>query len=193
MVTEVLPELSHGALPSERRKWGRFVADVGELVVHVASDDCRPAELLDESFGGIGLLLCDGTRLFVDRQVEVSYDGIAIGGVVRAIEPFDGDRYRVSIEWEPIGTHVTCHTKGGEKIEGRLFMLFRMWESANWDELAATAAKLAKEAENLGVKELVRPANTLNEVIESSAPKADICKALDALVDAFTFASADEL
>ena len=170
----------------EQRQWGRFLADVGQLVIRIGDDDYRRATVLDESFGGIGLALDGLLPVRIGENVAINYEGTSMSGVLQyAVSTQDGQQ-RVGIEWlpallRPSSQHVTI-----AQIEGRLLALFRLLESGSWSELARAARQLSHEAEALGFEELVQSAGALIHAVEDQHDKQAVLKAVEALVDACT-------
>lgn len=171
----------------DRRQWGRFVADVGQLVVEAEAGDTRPADVWDESFGGIGLLMDDVRGLEVGNELKLTYDGTPMRGVVRNVLQQPDGRYRVGIEWQSSGDSGRDFGAGAGLIEGRLLVLFRMWEAGEWDALAQTVATLKQQAEDLRLQQLTRRAGVLLDALRGRAT-AKVPDALADLVDACTTA-----
>ena len=168
----------------ERRRWGRFVSDVGQLGVARRGRQQRPAEVLDESFGGIGLLVPDAADLAAGVAVDLTYDGTPMQGVVKSVVPDSQAGSRVGIEWASEAE--TTPAGDGARIEGSLFMLIRMWETGAWSELRETADRLISEADDAQFVEMARSARTLRERLDGSPSAAEVLAAVEALVDAYT-------
>ena len=176
----------HQASSVERRQWGRFVSHVGKLVVRTADHDGTPAEVMDESFGGIGIVLQDGPLLDIGDEVEISCDGTPMSGVVRNIAAEEAGRQRIGVEWRSKDLDATDTSTDEALIEARLFMLFRMWETGNRDEIYSTVQTLRGEAETLGLSDLVAASDALGQALQVDRTKQDVHQALEALVDACT-------
>lgn len=168
----------------ERRQWGRFVVDVGKLVVSVAPSDQRNAEVLDESFGGIGVVIDDASGLEPGLDLDLNYEGVLMRGTVRSVRPYEGGRYRVGIEWAPSQSHAPEIRDGNPQIQGRLRILLRMWEAGRWTELARAVACLKREAEALCLEPVVRHAAALLALLDDTPLPTTTPQPLVALVDA---------
>ncbi len=167
----------------DRRLWGRFVADLGDIRIHLDDGLRLNAEVLDESFGGIGLLLEEGDPLEVGTEVSLFYDGTPMRGVVRNVRDSGDGKIRVGLEW--VATATDCSARAAEScIEERLFLLFHMWEARRCQVLADTARQLMRDAYNLGRDELAGRAETLHEVVQQGGSERDVHRALQTLVDA---------
>lgn len=167
----------------DRRLWGRFVADLGDIRIHLDDGLRLNAEVLDESFGGIGLLLEEGSPLEVGSEVSLFYDGTPMRGVVRNVRDSGDGKIRIGVEW--ITTAMDRSTRAAEScIEERLFLLFHMWEARRWRVLADTARQLMRDAQDLGRDELAGRAEVLHEAVQQEGSERDVHRALRALVDA---------
>jgi hypothetical protein len=92
--------MSVNTLATERRQWDRFLNDVVHVHVSPAPGVTFAAEVLDESFGGIGLLVDDAQHLAVGRVVELEYNDTPLEAIVRHISPKQLGRHRVGLEWQ---------------------------------------------------------------------------------------------
>jgi len=181
------PVVAESLLPEqrvERRQWGRFVVDVGKLVVSVAPSDQRSAKVLDESFGGIGVVLDDASGLEPGLDLSLNYEGVLMRGTVRSVWPHAGGRYRVGIEWAPSQLHDLEGHDGKTQIQGRLRILFRMWEAGRWIEMARAVACLKREAEALHLEPVVRHAAALLDLLDQTPLPTTTPQPLIALVNA---------
>ena len=176
-----------GIPPShEQRRWGRFLADVGELVIRIGDDDYRRVTVLDESFGGIGLSLDGLLPVKIGEEVAINYEGANMSGIVQYAVSMQDGQQRVGIEWLPAPLASSLQHASVAQIEGRLLALFRLLESGGWSELARAAQQLSREAEALGFEELVHRAHALIRTVEDRHDKQTVLRDLEALVDACT-------
>ncbi len=80
------------------RRWGRFDADESQVEL-LTETGPRQGVIVDESYGGIGLLLDDVQGLTVGQNVQVVYYGAPVNAIIRRIlDEFEG-RCEVGIEW----------------------------------------------------------------------------------------------
>jgi hypothetical protein len=168
----------------ERRQWGRFVVDVGKLIVSLTPTEQRSAEVVDESFGGIGIVIDNASGLQPGRDLSLAYDGVPMRGTVRSVHPHGGGRYRVGIEWlssQPFdpGSH-----DAKAQIRGRLRVLFRTWEGGRWNELARAVACLKREAEAMQLETIAHHATALLAMLDDLPLNTTTPEPLIALVDA---------
>jgi hypothetical protein len=181
------PVVAKSLLPEqrvERRQWGRFGVDVGKLVVSVAPSDQRNAKVLEESFGGIGVVIDDASGLEPGLDLSLNYEGVLMRGTVRSVWPHEGSRYRVGIEWAPSQSDDLEGHGGKTQIQGRLRILFRMWEAGRWTEMARAVAHLKREAEAMHLEPIVRHAAELLALLDQTPLPATTPQSLVALVDA---------
>ena len=86
-----------------RRQWIRFRDDSVRIDVPTPRGYVRSI-VLNESFGGIALLIPDGTGLEVHTPISVLYHQVPMKGVIRHLSPSHNGWYRMGIEWiRPMG------------------------------------------------------------------------------------------
>ena len=89
------------------RKAPRFLAEVREIVMRNGPLLSQPAEVVDESFTGIGILVDEVSQLRPGRELDVDYKGAPMRATVRHISPERRDgRYQVGLEWK--NTEPSC-------------------------------------------------------------------------------------
>jgi hypothetical protein len=168
----------------ECRQWGRFIVDLGKLVLSAAPSDQRNAKVVDESFGGIGVVVDDASGLEPGLDLNLNYEGVPMRGTVCSVWPYEGGRHRVGIEWTRSQSHVPEGHDGKTQIQGRLRILFRMWEAGRWTELARAVAYLKREAEAQHLEPIVRHAAALLATLDETPLPTTTPQPLVALVDA---------
>lgn len=82
----------------DRRKWTRVAPEIRRTTIY--HDDRKiPATVIDESFGGLGLLLTRDPGIAVGSEVRALYHGFLMKAVVRFAKSVAPDRHRMGIEW----------------------------------------------------------------------------------------------
>ncbi len=81
-----------------RRQWTRYRAGAKEITV-VADGRRQRAMVVDESFGGIGLLMDNPVQVLLNREITLVSQGVPLQGIVRRVQPAEEGGYRVGIEW----------------------------------------------------------------------------------------------
>ncbi len=80
----------------ERRQSIRFPAQVETVQLCF----CATAHVIDESWGGIGVVVDAKTKVRVGQQLSIEYNGAAMPAIVRKIdERIDGSSF-VGLEWK---------------------------------------------------------------------------------------------
>jgi hypothetical protein len=189
MENRPLPSETPDQLADDRRQWVRFLSSVGEVVIRPQGGEQRAAIVVDESFGGIGLVADDGTGLVNEAVVDVTYEGAQMLAVVKYVCPTDDGRVRVGMEWR---TKVDGADSVREKLgqfESRLFSLFRLLEIGDWEGLQRAATHLERDAARLEIPALGNTAAELRETLQTGGSKKAITTALERLVDVCTYAT----
>ncbi|MEX0937946.1 MAG: hypothetical protein WDZ59_08790 [Pirellulales bacterium] len=184
MATQFESDDRQGQDTAERRQWSRFLARVGEVSIRLEGGDERQAMAVDESFGGIGLVVDDAAGLEYGQEVVVSYDGATLYAIVKYVAPNGEGRHRVGLQWQ-----IKHDLEGGKhkrlaQLESRLFALFRLLEVGDWEGLANAAELLQEEARNLGADALCESAAGLQQRLAENRTRNGIQSAIEAIVDA---------
>lgn len=79
------------------RVWPRFPSAMSEISV-IARGEKRKAEVVDESFGGIGIVMEDASGILRETEILVELPGTCWLGVVRWSGQLANGRYRLGIE-----------------------------------------------------------------------------------------------
>jgi DNA-binding response OmpR family regulator len=82
----------------KRRQWTRYRTGGKEVAVLVDGRRQR-AMVVDESFGGIGLLMDNHAQALLDREITVVSQGVLVQGLVRWVQPDEEGGCRMGIEW----------------------------------------------------------------------------------------------
>jgi hypothetical protein len=124
--------------------------------------------LLDESFGGIGVLVPDHVTLGKEVDVELSQ---ALGGIrsvalVRNIQPTN-DGSRVGLEWKALalsrylndvlqaGKVSRKHGSLSRILPGGLSVMWKLYEGGRWEHILDSADRLGEEAQEGNASELL--------------------------------------
>jgi hypothetical protein len=185
MASQLELESKGEATLKERRQWGRFVSSIGEILIDTDGDTQLHADVLDESFGGIGLRIDQANSLKVGVAISLTYDGVPMKGVVRSVAHAGDAKVRVGIEWIANATNEST-TQGKALIEERLFQLFRLWQADKQQELRTAAWQLERDANAHSMHDIVQLADTLRLAVEQDASQTTVCQALEEIVDALT-------
>jgi hypothetical protein len=81
----------------DRRQWERKPSDLAEITV-VRDGGPQAAAVIDESFGGIGILLHEAANIVRGDQLKLLYRNVPVLGVVRRIE-LEPRGQHVGLEW----------------------------------------------------------------------------------------------
>ena len=81
------------------RQWTRFPCEGRELVIIPEGKPAQIALVLDESYGGIGILFTDAENIQVGMEVQVVDDGGSSIGIVRYIRAADSLGFHGGLEW----------------------------------------------------------------------------------------------
>ena len=191
----------------ERRKWMRFSS--GDIDVWVPPGPVK-ARVVDESFGGIGLVVADASGLTSGTKITLIYNGGPMWAVVRHVAPDEGGKHRLGLQWtgsdsseravhrcesralsaqaaEPAAAPSTEDASWFvEEVPAGVRKMWDLFENQRWDDLVRTTSHLKQVAAFLGFDQIAADTNHLHEVIEQGAPKAQVQTALETVIEACT-------
>ena len=185
MATQSELDVTRGTAASERRQWGRFVSTLGEILIDREGGSPLHADFLDESFGGIGLLLDKPDHLEVGSAISLHYDGVPMRGMVRSVANASEAKVRVGVEWIAAAPEEIADPAKA-LVEERLFLLFRLWEAGKWQALRTAAWQLMRDADAHAWHDVVQSADVLRTAVEQDASQATVRQAIEGIVDALT-------
>ena len=81
------------------RQWMRFPSEIGTVTLRRDEEGRLMADVLDESFAGMGLTMAEAGHLETNDHVKVSYRGQPMDARVRPVSPMSNGYYRVGMEW----------------------------------------------------------------------------------------------
>lgn len=82
----------------DRRNWTRIPPEIGRTTIYDRGNKI-PAGIVDESFGGLGLVLTNDPGFVVGREIRLLYHGFMMKAVVRYTRTVDSEHHRLGIEW----------------------------------------------------------------------------------------------
>ncbi len=77
----------------------RFPSEIGTVTLRRDEEGRLMADVLDESFTGMGLAMAEAGHFEANDRVQVSYRGQPMDARVRHISPMSNGYYRVGMEW----------------------------------------------------------------------------------------------
>ena len=175
------------------RRMKRIMADSKLVFLRAHSTDREECELMDESFGGIGVQFHSKVPFRAGQELEVSYGGVEMCAVVRHVTVSD-EGTRVGFEWKAAGVSrelreaVAAHDGDEDYLQflvalpSGFYMMWKLFESGKWFELNETADRLLRLAKRCNVSSVTQHVERLQAAIEQPEPKGPTRKALDALM-----------
>jgi len=85
----------------DRRQWDRLRDSGNNVVLRLTNGTDAAASVLDESVGGLGMLVNASAQLQRDDVIEILMLGHACKAIVRHVEPHGDGQVRVGLEWLP--------------------------------------------------------------------------------------------
>jgi hypothetical protein len=155
-------------------------------------------EVIDESFGGIGLRFELSPELIVDQEVEVSYDGVETSAVVRHSGSDGKGGHRIGLQWkaqmlarEARDLQQMWATHSGDKkmdsfvqmLPGGVFMMWKFFEAGKSWNLLETTDRLQGEARHCGIDTLKPLVQAVQRAVAEGDPKDVVRKALCSLIE----------
>lgn len=96
---EITPEPNTPSqLVTDQRKWTRLPPEIGRTTIYDNGHRIS-AGIVDESFGGLGLILTNDPGFAVGREIRLLHHGFMMKAVVRYTETVDSEHHRLGVEW----------------------------------------------------------------------------------------------
>lgn len=181
---------------SGKRRLRRIPGDTKQVVLWDDSGQSEQGEVIDESFGGIGLRFDTEFRFEAGQEFEVSYNGVQLWAVVRHVATIDAGSSRVGLEWKAVGLSRMARETMTDGCDGQelavfketlpsgLYMMWRLFECEKWFELGEKAGNLRSLARKCEFSEtLTGYVRGLQDAVELEDPKDPSRKALHALIE----------
>ena len=84
----------------ERRRWPRTTWNP-KLLLWAGDVFCQDAEVVDESAGGVALLVKDGTVFQSSQEVRLTHGDRSAPGIVKYVHQRKDGKYQLGLEWGP--------------------------------------------------------------------------------------------
>ena len=98
-------------MTSNRRKWKRFKGCL-EKVRFISNENVEQhAEIIDESFGGIAMLVGSMEGLKVGENISLYFEECKFVVTIANIAPQRGGGYRVGAHWKSVQTNHSAEEK----------------------------------------------------------------------------------
>ena len=81
-----------------RRQWARYETDPAEVAVTLGRRQ-RKGVVVDESIGGVGVMMVDVKKLDEGVEVKLQYRGIEVPAAVKSVRKADDGLYHVGFGW----------------------------------------------------------------------------------------------
>ena len=183
------PELCDKRTVRVSKYFERVTIVVGE------SDTMMHGNLLDESYGGLGVVLDDVSGFEVYDEVKIIREGVPLHAVITNIREED---CILGLQWKAVAISRHAREKldassdrfGDEKMLGfvrlvpsSVYSMWRFYESHKLVQLQEAAERLRRQAASFGVSSLKPIILALDAAIESNDEPA-VLKHLNRLVEA---------
>ena len=185
----------------ESRREPRYDGN-GDSVALTADDGTNyTGSVVNESFGGVGIVFEQRVPLKSGRQLELNYHGIPTSAIVRHVTSFAKGGCLVGIHWksnelarrtDQLKT-LLCRTdlvlpdnlrRFIELIPGGIQLMWKLHEHGKWIELAESVDRLGRDASSGGVHGTEECIGILLQLLEEPNAEA-IRTALDDVVSFF--------
>lgn len=164
----------------QTRQGTRTPSDAQKVIFNDEKLGDLTGSAMDESFGGMGLLLQKPPTLKVGQNLEYTQNGLVGSAIVRHITR--GPKgYLVGLEWRganlaqlareasqeraknpPVGFTITREREQFlQTLSSSVHMIWSLCEAQNWDELTQYVSRLLERAKSQGIVRLDEPVQAL--------------------------------
>jgi hypothetical protein len=154
---------------SDRRRWKRFRDASVEVVAWPETEWAEQAEVADESFGGIGLILNDG-RLSVGDALDMLYNRAPLRAIVRSVQRLGDGRFRIGCEWDGAGgAFAAPAVQLSDDLRGGVYLLSALYGQRDWMGLGRAVWKLRQRAADHRLPAVVQSADALLDALAQAS------------------------
>ena len=162
----------------DMRQLGRVPARPSQITINGLGNGAITAVVIDESFGGIGVLapvqIAVGTE--VDCTLSPEQGGIRAIAYVRNMTP-QSEGARIGLEWKAqaisrnlrvllTAKGVPDHLRSLVRVlPGGISIMWKFFEAEEWQQLLVSANRLGKESAACYVHALIEPIDEFREVL----------------------------
>lgn len=201
-LTPPIDEVSEPEVAREMRETVRFESKLRDITVRDEDGKQFSAEVLDESFGGLGLRIGTKQPVEVGAELELTYNGVRMWAKLQNIAPAVDGSERWGMAWKAVGiasrarricepVHVHDSSDPAKKhlarfvdmLPGGLYMMWNLFEHAKWRELDEAADRLAGSAKRCGLQSIGKPVELLRHALRKGVRLGELRKLLDELVE----------
>lgn len=167
-----------------RRQLGRVPARPSHVTINGLANGTVTAVVLDESFGGIGVLspveVPVGSE--VDCTLSSEQGGIRAVAYVRNVTP-QSEGARIGLEWKAQALSRNLRLLLSAKdvpdrlqalvrvLPGGISIMWKLFEAQEWQQLLFSSERLRKESAACYVHSLIEPIEEFQEVLRQSIEK----------------------
>ncbi len=164
---------------ADRRRWKRFRDASVQIVAWPGTERAQEAEVADESFGGIGLIL-RGPQVSVGSALELLYNRSPMRAVVRNVALLPAARFRLGCEWEAEKQHsLTLPAELREDLRGGVYLLAALYGQHDWMGLGRAVCRLRQRAVEHDLRDVVAAADLLLDALA----QPNVQRAYEGLID----------
>ncbi len=180
------------------RRSTRVQSELKHVTLFSDAETSHAGEVVDESFGGIGLRFADCPGLRPGQEVEISYNGVETCAVVRHSRREGHDGYRIGLQWkaeylanEVRELNIKRTSRGDESpidsfvqmLPGGIVMMWKFFEAGKSLELMETTGRLQREGRHCGIQSLNTFVDRVQTVLADAEPRKVVREALCSLID----------
>jgi hypothetical protein len=185
-----------GEPDDSKRRLTRIKGGSKKVVLLGDSEQFDQGEVVDESFGGIGLRFNTELPFEAGQEIEVSYNGVQLWTIVRHVTIDDAGNSRVGLEWKAnsfsrIARQTMPDSRDGQELAefkkvlpSGFYMMWRLLECKKWLQLEEKADNLRRLASKCEFADTVASyVRVLQDAIKLAEPEEGIKRALYALIE----------
>ena len=187
---------------TDNRSSERFTGSGGEVTFQTDEGEQFQGVVVNESFGGAGIVFDDTIPLPKDTEVDVVYHGVSTEAIVRHVTSFAKGGCMVGVHWkasaleEQVQALQQLKTRPDlnladalsrfiDLLPGGAQLMCRLHDNQRWAELSEAIDRLAQDAAAANIRGTDDCLTVLVHLLEDDPDHDEVRKAVDNLVSRF--------
>ena len=187
---------------ADLRRNERFTGTGGKVTLETNDGQRFTGIVVNESFGGAGIVFENDVPVTQRSEIEVTYHGVPASAIVRHVSAFAKGGCMIGVHWK--ASVIAEQTRELKElcerrdlqlpdpllrfidlIPGGVQLMMRLHENERWAELSEAIDRLAGDAAAAGIRRTDECLTVLTKLLEEAPDKPELRKALDELISQF--------
>ncbi len=192
----------HADSECDLRSESRFTGRGGRVTFQLDDGKNYLGTVINESFGGAGIIFDDRIPVSKSAEIEVTYHGVPTMAIVRHVSAFNKGGCMVGVHWKAAAIKAQVAElrevadrrdlnlpdaleRFIELLPGGVELMQQLAQNERWPELSEAIDRLSRDAMSAGVYGSNDCLDVLMHLVEDAPNKAHLLNAIDDLVEQY--------